>query len=80
VQCLLRVTGQSASNAMVDLCRRPSEPHQLHFDVDELRLRCGLGDYTLRHPVRMGNQCLVLPRVVEITARTSIIEQEMFIL
>ena len=32
-------------------CRRPGDPHQLHFDVDERRLRQGRTAYSLHHPI-----------------------------
>lgn len=32
--------------------RSAQEPHQLHFDLDESRLRAGAAKYKLKHPVR----------------------------
>ena len=34
--------------------READRPHQLHWDVDETRLRRGTAEYKLQHPVRRG--------------------------
>ncbi len=36
--------------------RQPGEPHQLHFDMDETRLRRGRQHYALRHPVSLQRE------------------------
>ena len=36
-------------------CRLGSEPHQLHFDVNENLLRKGRSAYALQHPVQHGS-------------------------